>query len=114
MSGCGGSAGKNDRQAEQQRLELLHFTVPETERFRERTTAERVNARIKDEFGGRFVRVRGHAKVLAHLMFGLLALTADQLLRLLNRPEGFMRSSVQKKALKQGLMEACWLLAVLG
>lgn len=51
-------------------------------RFRERTTAERVYSRLKDEFGGRFVRVRGCAKVTAHLMFGLLALTVDQLLRL--------------------------------
>ena len=51
-------------------------------RFRERTTAERVYARLKDEFGGRFVRVRGCAKVMAHLMFGLLALAVDQLLRL--------------------------------
>ena len=51
-------------------------------RFRERSTAERGNARLKDEFGGRFVRVRGHVKVLAHLMFGVIALAADQLLRL--------------------------------
>jgi hypothetical protein len=51
-------------------------------RFRERTTAERVYSRLKDEFGGRFVRVRGCAKVMAHLMFGILALTADQILRL--------------------------------
>ena len=69
-------------QADCRRLELLHFTLPEDERFKERSTAERVNGRLKDEFGGRFVRVRGHAKVLTHLMFGLLALTADQLLRL--------------------------------
>ena len=53
-------------------------------RYRERSTVERVNGRLKDEFGGRHVRVRGHAKVLCHLMFGLLALTVDQLLRLLN------------------------------
>jgi Transposase DDE domain/Transposase domain (DUF772) len=51
-------------------------------RFRERTTAERAYSRLKDEFGGRFVRVRGHVKVMAHLMFGVLALTVDQLLRL--------------------------------
>jgi hypothetical protein len=51
-------------------------------RFRERTTVERVYSRLKDEFGGRFVRVRGHAKVMAHLMFGVLVLTVDQLLRL--------------------------------
>jgi hypothetical protein len=43
---------------------------------------ERVYARLKDEFGGRHVRVRGAAKVMTHLMFGMLALTADQILRL--------------------------------
>jgi len=54
----------------------------ETARFRERTAVERVCARLKDEFGAGSVRVRGAAKVMAHLMFGLLALTVDQLLRL--------------------------------
>jgi hypothetical protein len=43
---------------------------------------ERANARLKDDFGGRFVRVRGHSKVMSHLMFGLLALMAEQLMRL--------------------------------
>ena len=38
--------------------------------------------RLKDEFGGRMIRVRGAAKVMAHLMFGIMALTADQLLRI--------------------------------
>jgi hypothetical protein len=33
---------------------------------------ERVNGRLKDEFGGRFVRVRGAIKVKCHLMFGIL------------------------------------------
>ncbi len=54
----------------------------EAERYKERTMVERVNGRLKDEFGGRTVRVRGAAKVMAHLMFGVLALTADQILRL--------------------------------
>jgi len=54
-------------------------------RFRERTTVERAYARLKDEFGGRFVRVRGHAKVMAHLMFGVLVLTADQLSKVCQR-----------------------------
>ena len=53
-------------------------------RFRERTTVERVNGRLKEEFGGRNVHVRGHAKVLCHLMFGMVALTVSQLLHLLN------------------------------
>lgn len=54
----------------------------ERERYQERTMVERANARLKDEFGGRQVRVRGAAKVMEHLMFGVLALTADQILKL--------------------------------
>ena len=53
----------------------------EAQRYKERSTAERVNARLKDEFGGRMVRVRGPEKVMAHLMFGVIALTVDQLIR---------------------------------
>jgi IS5 family transposase len=51
-------------------------------RYKERTMVERANSRLKDEFGGRTVRVRGAVKVMAHLMFGVLALTADQLMKL--------------------------------
>jgi transposase len=61
---------------------LVPMLPHEAARYKERTTVERVNSRLKDEFGGRYVRVRGHAKVMAHLMFGLLALTVNQLLRL--------------------------------
>lgn len=53
-----------------------------TVRYRIRTAVERTNARLKDEFGARHVRVRGPIKVACHLMFGLLALTADQIIRL--------------------------------
>lgn len=52
------------------------------EHYKGRTVVERFNARLKDEFGGLMVRVRGHRKVHAHLMFGLLVIFADQLLRL--------------------------------
>jgi len=48
-----------------------------------RSVAERANSQLKDNFGGRTVRVRGAAKVSAHLWFGILALTASQLLRLI-------------------------------
>ena len=74
---------KAELQAEQRRRRLLAFSTAEDLRYRERTTVERVNARLKDEFGGRTVRVRGHLKVMCHLMFGILALTADQILRLI-------------------------------
>ena len=52
------------------------------ERYKERTMVERVHSRLKDEFGCRQIFVRGHAKVTAHLMFAVLVLTADQILRL--------------------------------
>jgi hypothetical protein len=74
---------KAELQAEAQRQKLLNFTYAEDVRYRERTTVERVNARLKDEFGGRTVRVRGNAKVMCHLMFGVVALAADQILRLI-------------------------------
>lgn len=59
------------------------FAPHEAQRYKTRTGAERCNARLKDEFGARHVQVRGHAKVMCHLMLGLLALCADQLTRLL-------------------------------
>jgi hypothetical protein len=49
-------------------------------RYGERTTIERVFGRLKEGFGFSTVRVRGACKVMAHLMFGVLALTADQIL----------------------------------
>lgn len=73
---------KSDLRAEAKRLNILNIKKPEALRYNERNSVERVNARLKDEFGGRIVRVRGHPKVIAHLMFGILALTADQLFRL--------------------------------
>ena len=73
---------KAELKEEARRLELLHFERPEDIRYKGRTNAERVNARLKDEFGGRLILVRGYAKVMTHLMFGILALTADQLVRM--------------------------------
>ena len=58
------------------------FDPATARRFRERTAVERAYSRLKDDFGGRHVRVRGHCKVHAHIMFGVLALFADQLLQL--------------------------------
>ncbi len=50
-------------------------------RYRERSAVERVFSRLKDQYGAANVRVRGAAKVMAHLMFGVLALTVDQVLK---------------------------------
>jgi hypothetical protein len=59
------------------------LTPAQRERYKTRTMVERVNARLKDEFGASHIRVRGAAKVMAHLMFGVLALAVDQWLRIL-------------------------------
>lgn len=66
------------------RGEKIEMDPAKAVRFRNRTTAERVNSTLKDNYGGRFVRVRGAAKVLTHLMFGIIAITAVQLFRLLD------------------------------
>jgi len=62
--------------------EKEEFEPADAIRYNERSVAERSNARLKDEFGGCNVRVRGATKVMSHLMFGILALSADQLMRL--------------------------------
>ena len=61
---------------------MPQLTPAQEERFKGRTMSERMNARLKDEFGGNTLRVRGAKKVMAHLMFAVLALTVDQWLRL--------------------------------
>jgi DDE family transposase/transposase-like protein DUF772 len=61
---------------------IVPFIAHEAARYKERTAVERVNGRLKDEFGGRQVRVRGAVKIMTHLMFGLVALTVDEILRL--------------------------------
>ena len=55
------AARKAELQAEKKRCKLLNFTYAEDVHYRERTTVERVNARLKDEFGGRMIHARGHA-----------------------------------------------------
>ena len=75
--------GKAEKAAEAKRQRLVNHVPAETIRYHQRSAGERVNARIKDDFGGRHLRVRGAAKVMCHLMFGMLALTVDQMIRLI-------------------------------
>ena len=49
---------KEELKSEARRLEFLNIERPEDIRFNERSNVERVNGRLKDEFGGRMVRVR--------------------------------------------------------
>jgi len=66
---------------EVERMKFINIPDPDDVIYDFRTMVERVNARLKDEFGARFLRVRGAIKVKCHLMFGIVALTADQILR---------------------------------
>ena len=74
---------KAEIKEEQKSKRQAGYKTAEEIRYNERSTVERVNGRLKDEFGARMVRVRGHAKVMTHLMFGIIALTVDQLMRYL-------------------------------
>ena len=62
--------------------EIIPMAPHEAARYNERTAVERFNSRIKEEFGANNVMVRGAKKVMMHLMFGVVALFADQLLKL--------------------------------
>jgi hypothetical protein len=76
------TALKAEIAAERARRRLIKIPDPTDLTYNERSTAERANARIKDEFGGRHLRVRGHLKAFCHLMFGVAVLAADSILRL--------------------------------
>lgn len=62
--------------------EVIPMAPHEAERYKIRSSAERANSRLKEDFGANNVMVKGHAKVSLHLMFGVITLFADQLLRL--------------------------------
>ena len=63
--------------------EVIPMAPHEAERYKERSSAERANGRLKEDFGANNVMVKGHSKVTEHLMIGVIVLFADQLLRLL-------------------------------
>ncbi len=64
------------------RKDVVPMAPHEASRYKERTAVERFNSRIKEEFGASNIMVRGAKKVTMHLMFGVVALFADQLLKL--------------------------------
>ena len=67
---------------EQKRRRTAGYQLAEDIHYNERSTVERVSGRLKDKFNGRMVSVKGHSKVMAHLMFGIIVLSIDQLMKL--------------------------------
>jgi Transposase DDE domain/Transposase domain (DUF772) len=76
------TALKAEIAAERAACRTINMPDPDDLIYNERTAAERVNGAIKDDYGARHLRVRGHLKVFCHLMFGVAAFTASGLLRL--------------------------------
>ncbi len=81
----------------------IYGSCAEEDCLQQSSMSERVFARLKDELGGRSIRVRGAAQIRAHLMFGVLALTIDQLLRLADsrRPSSPKQSPASKAELRR-------------
>ena len=59
---------KDEIKAEKKRCRLVGHKTAETLRYKERSTVERFNARLKDEFGGLVVRGAG-IKVMCDVSF---------------------------------------------
>ena len=61
----------------------IEFDPAKTIRYNERSGVERVNSNLKDNYLPSKIRVRGPVKVMTEIMFGIVALTANQLYNLL-------------------------------
>lgn len=59
----------------------IHYLTEKQRRiYDQRSSVERVFGHLKDNFGGRHVRVKGPDKVMTHLMMGICAITALKIL----------------------------------
>lgn len=65
------------------RGEKRQMSPAEKIRYGQRSSAERVNSNLKDNHGGSKIRVKSADKIMTHLMFGLIVITAAQLIRLI-------------------------------
>ena len=74
--------GKAAAEAEARAKRIAGYEPAEDVRYNQRSSAERVNGNLKDNHGGNHVRVRGASKVFCHLMFGVVVVTVEQLMRL--------------------------------
>ncbi len=77
------AARKQELAQEEGRLALVGHRIAEDIRYNERSSAERVNANLKNNHSGRTVQVRGLAKVMCHLMFGIMVIAVTQIIRLI-------------------------------
>jgi Transposase DDE domain/Transposase domain (DUF772) len=74
--------GKAPAEAEARAKRVAGYQLAEDRRYNQRSSAERVNGNLKDNCGAHHLRVRGAPKVFCHLMFGILVVTVEQIMRL--------------------------------
>lgn len=74
---------KIEKEAERERKKILNFKTAEDKRYQQRLPKERFNALYKDYCGGNNIFYRGYSKIMCHVMFGVLTLTASTLIRLI-------------------------------
>ena len=65
------------------RGEKIKFDPPKVERYKSRTSAERTNGNLKDNFGGNSIWVKGSSKVMCHLMFGIICIAAINIAKII-------------------------------
>jgi len=58
---------KTEAELELKSKRNANYKTAQMIRYNHRSSVERLNGRLKDEFNARMVRVKGHAKVMSHL-----------------------------------------------
>jgi hypothetical protein len=74
--------GKEAIETENLARKTANYALAEAIRYNQRSSSERVNSNLKDNCCGKQVRVRRADKVFCHLMFGILVITVEQIMRL--------------------------------
>ena len=74
--------GKATIDIESRARKNANYTLAEEIRYNQRSASERVNSNLKDNSGGNHVRVQSAEKVFCHLMFDVLVITVEQIMRL--------------------------------
>jgi hypothetical protein len=74
--------GKAQAKAEARAKRVAGYQPAEEVRYNQRSSAERVNGNLKDNCGAHHLRVRGAPKVFCHLMFGIVVVSVEQIMRL--------------------------------
>jgi len=72
---------EKEKKRELESQKNISWHTPEAKRLQSRFSNERIFARLKDNFSGLDIWVRGYEKVKFHVMLSVLCIAADELLR---------------------------------